>query len=102
MAQTLSIGQLAQATGVSAKTIRYYEKLVVIAQNPYRTYSLHGSHRDHRIAGGVVLDASTRSRGITWPSRSSCPSTSRTRCARSTAPDSSGADCLRRQRRSGP
>ena len=36
MAQALTIGQLAQATGVSAKTIRYYEQIGVLP-TPSRT-----------------------------------------------------------------
>ena len=38
------------------RQIRRWRPDLVIAQNPHRTYSLHGSHRDHRITGGVVLD----------------------------------------------
>ena len=38
------------------RQIRKWRPDLVIAQNPHRTYSLGGSHRDHRIVGGVVLD----------------------------------------------
>jgi MerR family copper efflux transcriptional regulator len=38
MAQTLSIGQVAKATGVAAKTIRYYEEIGVLP-TPRRTVS---------------------------------------------------------------
>jgi LmbE family N-acetylglucosaminyl deacetylase len=38
------------------RQIRRWRPDLVIAQNPHRTYSLGGSHRDHRITGGVVLD----------------------------------------------
>jgi MerR family transcriptional regulator, copper efflux regulator len=50
MAQALTIGQLAQATGVSAKTIRYYEEVGVLpraGRTPagYRQYAQQGVHR---------------------------------------------------------
>jgi DNA-binding transcriptional MerR regulator len=50
MAQTLTIGQLARAAGVSAKTIRYYEEVGVLpraSRTPagYRQYAEHGVHR---------------------------------------------------------
>jgi LmbE family N-acetylglucosaminyl deacetylase len=38
------------------RAIRKWRPDLVIAQNPQRTYNLYGSHRDHRITGGVVLD----------------------------------------------
>ncbi len=38
------------------REIRRWRPDLVVAQNPLRTYSLHGSHRDHRLVGGVVLD----------------------------------------------
>src|SRR5216683_2257351 len=38
------------------RQIRRWRPDLVIAQNPHHTYSLHGSHRDHRVVGGVVLD----------------------------------------------
>ncbi|MBI4240424.1 MAG: PIG-L family deacetylase [Candidatus Rokubacteria bacterium] len=36
--------------------IRRYRPDLVVTQNPHRTASLYASHRDHRVAGGVVLD----------------------------------------------
>jgi MerR family gold-responsive transcriptional activator of gol and ges genes len=50
MAPALKIGQLAQATGVSAKTIRYYEQVGVLpapsrSAAGYRQYSAHAVHR---------------------------------------------------------
>lgn len=38
------------------RQIRRWRPDLVIAQSPHRTYNLYGSHRDHRITGGVVLD----------------------------------------------
>ncbi len=38
------------------RQIRRWRPDLVIAQSPRRTYNLYGSHRDHRITGGVVLD----------------------------------------------
>jgi MerR family transcriptional regulator, copper efflux regulator len=50
MPQVLKIGQLAQATGVSAKTIRYYEQVGVLppanrTAAGYRLYAEQGLHR---------------------------------------------------------
>ena len=50
MPQVLKIGQLAQATGVSAKTIRYYEQVGVLPPANrtvagYRQYAEHSRHR---------------------------------------------------------
>ena len=50
MAPALSIGQLAHATGVSAKTIRYYEQVGVLPSPGrtaagYRQYPQDGVHR---------------------------------------------------------
>ncbi len=50
MPQVLKIGQLAQATGVSAKTIRYYEQVGVLPPANrtvagYRQYAEHSLHR---------------------------------------------------------
>jgi DNA-binding transcriptional MerR regulator len=50
MAQALTIGQLAQATGVSAKTIRYYEEVGVLPRPGrtaagYRQYAQQGVPR---------------------------------------------------------
>src|SRR5437867_4319557 len=36
--------------------IRRHRPDLVITQNPHRTKNLGGSHRDHRIAGGIALD----------------------------------------------
>ena len=36
--------------------IRRYRPDLVVTQNPHRTANLYASHRDHRVAGGVVLD----------------------------------------------
>jgi LmbE family N-acetylglucosaminyl deacetylase len=38
------------------RQIRRWRPDLVIAQNPHHTYCLHGSHRDHRVVGGIVLD----------------------------------------------
>ena len=38
------------------RQIRRWRPDLVIAMNPHRTYSLGGSHRDHRITAGVALD----------------------------------------------
>ncbi len=50
MAHALTIGQLAQATGVSAKTIRYYEQVGVLRPPSrtaagYRQYTQQGVHQ---------------------------------------------------------
>jgi MerR family gold-responsive transcriptional activator of gol and ges genes len=50
MEQPLRVGQLAHATGVAAKTIRYYEQVGVLPLAPrsaagYRQYSRHDVHR---------------------------------------------------------
>ena len=50
MTQALTIGQLARATGVPAKTIRYYEQVGVLpppVRTPagYRQYARRGVHR---------------------------------------------------------
>jgi DNA-binding transcriptional MerR regulator len=50
MAHALSIGQLAKATGVAAKTIRYYEEIGVLPTPSrtaagYRQYDQSGVHR---------------------------------------------------------
>lgn len=50
MARALTIGQLAQATGVPAKTIRYYEQVGVLppprrSPTGYRQYTQQGVHR---------------------------------------------------------
>lgn len=39
------------------RVIRQYRPDLVICQNPNRTLNPYASHRDHRICGGVVLDA---------------------------------------------
>lgn len=38
------------------RQIRRWRPDLLITQNPHRTYNLYASHRDHRIAAGVVLD----------------------------------------------
>ncbi|HEY3064300.1 MAG TPA: PIG-L deacetylase family protein [Methylomirabilota bacterium] len=38
------------------REIRRARPDLIITQNPHRTYNLYGSHRDHRITAGVVLD----------------------------------------------
>ena len=50
MERLLTVGQLAHATGVSAKTIRYYEQVGVLpaphrSATGYRQYSRHDVHR---------------------------------------------------------
>ena len=49
MERPLTVGQLARATGVSAKTIRYYEQVVLPmprrSGTGYRHYSRHDVHR---------------------------------------------------------
>src|SRR5262249_26587237 len=39
-----------------AAAIRRHRPDLVICQNPNRTKNLGGSHRDHRIVGGIALD----------------------------------------------
>jgi LmbE family N-acetylglucosaminyl deacetylase len=39
-----------------SREIRRWRPDLIIAQNPHRSYNLGISHRDHRVAGGVVLD----------------------------------------------
>lgn len=60
---SLRIGQLAQATGVSAKTIRYYEEVGVLppaqrAENGYRLYSAEDVQRLRFIRNARRLDFS--------------------------------------------
>ncbi|MGH7393467.1 MAG: PIG-L deacetylase family protein [Candidatus Rokuibacteriota bacterium] len=38
------------------RQIRRWRPELIITQNPHRTTNLYGSHRDHRITAGVVLD----------------------------------------------
>ena len=50
MERPLTVGQLARATGISAKTIRYYEQVGVLPASRrsaagYRQYSRHDVHR---------------------------------------------------------
>jgi len=40
-----------------AGAIRRHRPDLVICQNPHRTKNLGGSHRDHRVAAGLALDA---------------------------------------------
>jgi MerR family gold-responsive transcriptional activator of gol and ges genes len=56
MASRLSIGQVAKASGVAAKTIRYYEQIGVLpapsrATSGYRLYDQPGVERLRFIAG---------------------------------------------------
>jgi len=60
---SLRIGQLAQATGVSAKTVRYYEQVGVLppaqrAKNGYRLYSAADVQRLRFIRNARRLDFS--------------------------------------------
>lgn len=59
-AQSLTIGQLAGATGVSAKTIRYYESIGLLPQPPrgensYRRYGTADVNRLHLLRGIRLL-----------------------------------------------
>lgn len=38
------------------RQIRRWRPDLIVTQNPHRTSNLYGSHRDHRITAGVVLD----------------------------------------------
>jgi len=38
------------------REIRRFRPDLIICQSPHRTSNLGGSHRDHRVAGGVALD----------------------------------------------
>jgi LmbE family N-acetylglucosaminyl deacetylase len=38
------------------REIRRWRPDLIITQNPHRTKNLYGSHRDHRVTAGVVLD----------------------------------------------
>jgi DNA-binding transcriptional MerR regulator len=65
MAPTLTIGRLAQATGVSAKTIRYYEQVGVLpaparSRAGYRQYTERGVDRLLFIRRARVLGLSLR------------------------------------------
>lgn len=60
---TLKIGQLAQASGVSAKTIRYYEEAHLLppasrAENGYRLYAAEDVDRLQFIRNARSLDFS--------------------------------------------
>ncbi len=59
----MHIRELAQHTGVSAKTIRYYEQIGVLpspkrAPNGYRVYDEHDVERLQLVAGARRLDLS--------------------------------------------
>jgi len=61
--ERMQIGQLAQVTGVSAKTIRFYEETGVLpparrAANGYRQYDESDAHRLRFIRNARVLDFS--------------------------------------------
>ena len=65
MAPAMTIGQLAQATGVSAKTIRYYEQIGVLPRPSrsaagYRQYAEDGVHRLRFVRRARTLGLSLR------------------------------------------
>ncbi len=65
MAGTLTIGQVAKTTGMSAKTIRYYEAVGVLppanrSAAGYRQYSPHGAHRVLFVRRARALGMSLR------------------------------------------
>jgi len=66
MAHTLTVGQLAHATGVSAKTIRYYEQVGVLPE-PHRSptgYRQYGQGDVHRL----LFIRRARALGLSLPS----------------------------------
>ena len=65
MAPTLTIGQLAEATGVTAKTIRYYEAIGVLSP-PRRT---GGGYRQYERSAVQQLDFIRRARSLGLPLR---------------------------------
>lgn len=65
MAQALSIGQLAEATGVAAKTIRYYEQIGVLP-TPSRTAA---GYRQYDQSGVQRLRFIRRARSLGLPLR---------------------------------
>ena len=65
MAQALTIGQLAKATGVAAKTIRYYEQIGVLPI-PSRTA---GGYRQYDQSGVQRLRFIRRARSLGLPLR---------------------------------
>jgi len=63
LGEMMQIGQLAQATGVSAKTIRFYEETGLLppaqrAANGYRQYDESDAHRLRFIRNARLLDLS--------------------------------------------
>jgi MerR family transcriptional regulator, gold-responsive activator of gol and ges genes len=73
MERPLTVGQLAHATGVSAKTIRYYEQIGVLpaprrSAAGYRQYSRHDVHRLLFIRRARALGLSLPLRGQRAPS----------------------------------
>lgn len=59
----MKIQELAQQTGLSTKTIRYYESIGILAsprrtQNGYREYNEKDLERAHFVAGSRSLDLS--------------------------------------------
>jgi MerR family transcriptional regulator, copper efflux regulator len=65
MAQTLSIGHVAEVTGVAAKTIRYYEEIGVLP-SPSRTVS---GYRQYDESGVQRLRFIRRARSLGLPLR---------------------------------
>ena len=65
MSQTMTIGQLATATGVAARTIRYYE----------RSVSCHGHCALPPGTGSIHSGTSSGCSSSAEPVRSACPST---------------------------
>ena len=66
MERPLTVGQLAHATGVPAKTIRYYEQVGVLpvprrSATGYRHYSRHDVHRLLFIRRARALEQIPRS-----------------------------------------
>lgn len=65
MTTSLTIGQLAQQTGVPAKTIRFYEEIGLIVQ-PERSSNGYRTYPESRIAE-LVLIKNVRALGLSIP-----------------------------------